>query len=362
MFVKKLQIRGYRSLRQLELELGQLNVICGPNGCGKSNLYKAVKLMHEASRGQLSAALAQEGGIQKALWAGEKRTGESKMQLSAMLEDFDYEIQLGYEMSSLSNTLFSLDPSVKSESLWMTGHRRRPSSRLVERVNQTAKLTNFSGEQVRYPLSIAAHESIFGQLSEPHLYPEVSQLREVLQGWRFYHEFAVWPGSPLRLPQVGIRSPVLAHDGHNLAAAFQTINEIGNHELLHRVLSAAFPDSEFFVDASMGRFQIMMQRKGIFRPLEATELSDGTLRFLCLAVAMLSPRPPAFMAFNEPENSLHPSLMPALAMLLAETSRYSQLWVTSHSPELAALIRQHTEIRYFELKQQSGETVMAEDS
>ncbi|WP_369790505.1 AAA family ATPase [Rouxiella sp. WC2420] len=244
MFVRQLRINGYRSIRNIELELGQLNVICGPNGCGKSNLYKAVKLLHEASQGQLAAVLAEEGGIQKTLWAGKKRSGESRMNLSATLEDFDYELQVGFENSpGPGSSIFTLDPWVKAESLWMTGHQRRPSSRLV--------------------------------------------------------------------------------------------------------------------DASLGRFQMMMQREGIYRPLEASELSDGTLRFVCLAVAILSPRPPSFMAFNEPENSLHPDLIPALAMLLAETSRYSQLWITSHSPELAELIRQHAVVQCFELAQRQGETQLA---
>ncbi len=67
-------------------------------------------------------------------------------------------------------------------------------------------------------------------------------------------------------------------------------------------------------------------------------MSDGTLRFLCLAVALLSPRPPAFLAINEPENSLHRDMLPALARLIIEASRYSQIWLTSHSAELAELI------------------------
>jgi predicted ATPase len=58
-------------------------------------------------------------------------------------------------------------------------------------------------------------------------------------------------------------------------------------------------------------------------------------------VALLSPRPPAFIALNEPENSLHPQMLPALASLIAEASRYSQIWLTSHSPELAKLIEKH---------------------
>lgn len=201
---------------------------------------------------------------------------------------------------------------------------------------------------------------MFGQLADPHLYPEVSQVRENLRRWRFYHEFAVWPGSPLRTPQVGIRAPILAHDGSNLAAAFETICEIGNGELLRDILAQAFPDSEFEIQAPQGRFQLLMHRAGILRPLDSAELSDGTLRFLCLAVAMLSPRPPAFMAFNEPENSLHPQLLPALALLIAEASRYSQLWITSHSPQLAELIGRHSEVTHYQLMQQQGETLLTE--
>lgn len=364
MSIHELSLKGFRSIRQLRLVLEPLNVVVGPNGCGKSNLYKAVRLLHEAACGRLSAALAEEGGIQKAMWAGGLRRGDRKgepkrMTLAARLADYDYELQLGYPEPSLS--LFSLDPLVKEETLWLAGQGRRPSAQVLERRNQSAFLTSVDGVKTTYPLGLQAEESVFGQLSEPHLYPEVSQVRETLRRWRFYHEFAVWPGSPPRAPQVGIRSPVLAHDGGNLASAFQTIVEIGDIELLRSVLADAFPDSRFQVEALHGRFQMLMQRDGILRPLEAAELSDGTLRFLCLAVALLSPRPPAFMALNEPENSLHPDLLPALARLIAEAGRHSQLWVTSHSPRLAELIARHRPLRRFTLTQRDGETVLADE-
>ncbi|QOZ81966.1 MULTISPECIES: AAA family ATPase [Chromobacterium] len=364
MSIHELSLKGFRSIRQLRLVLEPLNVVVGPNGCGKSNLYKAVRLLHEAACGRLSAALAEEGGIQKAMWAGGLRRGDRKgepkrMTLAARLADYDYELQLGYPEPSLS--LFSLDPLVKEETLWLAGQGRRPSAQVLERRNQSAFLTSVDGVRTTYPLGLQAEESVFGQLSEPHLYPEVSQVRETLRRWRFYHEFAVWPGSPPRAPQVGIRSPVLAHDGGNLASAFQTIVEIGDVELLRSVLADAFPDSRFQVEALHGRFQMLMQRDGILRPLEAAELSDGTLRFLCLAVALLSPRPPAFMALNEPENSLHPDLLPALARLIAEAGRHSQLWVTSHSPRLAELIARHRPLRRFTLTQRDGETVLADE-
>lgn len=361
--ISKLTLSGFRSVRHIEFELAQLNVISGANGCGKSNLYKAVRLLHEAACGRLSPALAEEGGIQKAMWAGGLRRGDrrsdpKRLLLAVEMADFDYQLEIGFPEPL--NSLFNLDPLVKKECVWQSGFRRRPSSRLLERSNQTAFLSNIQGERVAYPASLHPEESVFGQLAEPHLYPEISQVRESLRSWRFYHEFAVWPGSPLRAPQVGIRSPVLAHDGANLAAAFETIRERGHSELLAHILLQAFPDTRFYVDEQGGRFQMLMQREGILRPLESAEFSDGTLRFLCLVVALLSPRPPGFMALNEPENSLHPDLLPSLALLIAEASRYSQLWVTSHSPQLAALIARHSDVRHYALAQRDGETVIVD--
>lgn len=360
MSIEQLQIRGFRSVRDLTLPLQQLNVVSGPNGCGKSNLYKAVRLLHEAACGQLALALAEEGGIQKAMWAGGLRQGDrrhdaKRLSLAVQMDDMDYQLEVGFP-EPLATSLFNLDPLVKEEHLWMSGHQRRPSACIMQRKNQTAFLHNIDGERIAYPAVLHPEESLFGQLGEPHRYPELSQLRERLRQWRFYHEFAVWPGSPIRAPQIGVRAPVLAHDGSNLAAAWATIVERGHHELLFEVVGEAFPGSEFHVDVQNGRFQMLMSRKGILRPLESAEFSDGTLRFLCLVVALLSPRPPQFMALNEPENSLHEDLLPALARLIAEASQFSQLWITSHSPKLATLIRQHTALNHIELEQIEGET------
>lgn len=365
MTIKSISIKGFRSIRQIQLELGQLNVVSGANGCGKSNLYKAVRLLHEAATGRLSQAIADEGGIQKMMWAGGHRAGDrakdpKRMMLAVEMQDYDYQIEIGFPEPLI--TLFALDPLIKKEAIWLSGYGRRPVSLLMERINQTAFLKNIDGEKVHYATSLTAEDSMFGQLSEPHLYPEVSQVKESLKRWRFYHEFSVSSQSPIRVPQVGIRSPILHHDGSNLAAAFETIRERGHTELLYDVLNQAFPDAHFQVECIAGRFQMLMQRQGILRPLESAELSDGTLRFLCLTVALLSPRPPSFMALNEPENSLHPQLLPALAKLIAEASRYTQLWVTTHSQELVEMIRQHEPIKHYALALKHGETVIEASS
>lgn len=333
--ITTLHIQNYRSIREMSLELEQLNIVFGPNGTGKSNIYKAIHLMHSAAQGQFSQALANEGGILKVFWAGKTRSDQlRRMNLAVETETYEYELQVGFVEKLPYPSQFQLDPVIKEESIWLSGQYRRPSSQLMRRKNQAVFLNNVHHEKVTHSGTLYENESVFGQLGEPHLYPEVSQMRESLRNWRFYQEFSVSIGSAMRAPQVGFRSPVLASDGANLAAAFQTIVEIGDELLLMRILDQAFPGCVFYSDNTGGRFRMMMQREGLSRPLEPAEFSDGTLRFLCLAVALLSPRPPAFIALNEPENSLHPQMLPALASLIAEASRYSQIWLTSHSPEL----------------------------
>jgi len=98
---------------------------------------------------------------------------------------------------------------------------------------------------------------------------------------------------------------------------------------------------------------------GLLRPLDARELSDGQLRFLCLCAALLSPRPPSLMALNEPETSLHPDLIDALARLIVRASKDTQLWITTHSGPLADRIEQHSGLSRVRLCMANGETLIA---
>ena len=111
---------------------------------------------------------------------------------------------------------------------------------------------------------------------------------------------------------MGTRTPVLAGDGSDLAAAVATIQEIGRADALAEAISRAFDGSTVGVDVDAGRFTVWLRQPGMLRPMRADELSDGTLRFLLLAAALLSPRPPALFVLNEPETSLHPDLLVAV--------------------------------------------------
>jgi predicted ATPase len=166
-------------------------------------------------------------------------------------------------------------------------------------------------------------ESMLSVMADPERAPELLRLRAEVRSWRFYDHFRADSESAVRQIQLGTRTPVLAHDGRDVAAAIQTIIEIGDRTALDR-----------------GRFALMFSQHGLLRPLSSAELSDGTLRYLLWTAALLTPRPPALMILNEPETSLHPDLLPALVRLISQTAKQTQIWVVSHASRLLAALKE----------------------
>ena len=148
-------------------------------------------------------------------------------------------------------------------------------------------------------------------------------------------------------------TPVLAGDGSDLAAALATILAIGDEAALRNAIAHAFPGSTLDVAADGA---LRLSQHGLLRPLAAGELSDGTLRYLLLVAALLSPRPPGLMVLNEPEGSLHPSLMAPLARLLAQAAGRGQIVVVSHSAALIEALREERRVAEVRLEKIFGET------
>src|SRR5262245_118243 len=119
--IQELQVQGYRSIRSLRLALGQVTVVLGPNGCGKTNLYRALYLLGAAAAGRLARTIADEGGMPSALWAGARKKGVVRMVVGVGFDDFAYEMACGLPIRSSS--CFALDPEVKEEQLrfWQGG-------------------------------------------------------------------------------------------------------------------------------------------------------------------------------------------------------------------------------------------------
>ena len=132
-------------------------------------------------------------------------------------------------------------------------------------------------------------------------------------------------------------TPRLAGDGHDLASALQTIREIGDERALAEAIDRLQPGARLEVADvdGQGSLDVRLHTPGLLRPVTSRELSDGTLRYLALVAALLSPRPAPLLAFNEPESSLHPAMLPALAVLFVQAAAHSQVWVTTHSIALA---------------------------
>ena len=179
---------------------------------------------------------------------------------------------------------------------------------------------------------LASFDSMMTHCSDPRDAVELLMLRERMRDWRFYDHLRTDRDAPSRKPQVGTYTPVLASDGSDLAAAIQTIREIGAAEDMDAAVADAFPGAQIDVISTDGYFELEMYQHGLLRPLKCAELSDGTLRYLLLVAALLSPRPPALMVLNEPETSLHPDLLPPLARLIVQAAKRSQAVVVSHAP------------------------------
>jgi predicted ATPase len=203
---------------------------------------------------------------------------------------------------------------------------------------------------------LATFDSMLARVADPGLAPEALMLRETLRAWRFYDHFRCDAGSPARSAHIGVRTPVLSDDGHDLAAAWRTIVEIGDADGLAMAVEDAFPGAEVDVEVTAGRFELRFRQPGLLRPLAQAELSDGTLRYLLLVTALMTPRPPPLMVLNEPETSLHPDLLPPLGRLMRRYAARDPLWVVTHAEVLREVLLEDAGSVHLELDKDLGET------
>jgi predicted ATPase len=357
MAITDFKIEGYRSIKELWLKLQPINVIVGPNGSGKSNLYRAMYLLSCAANGQFARALAEEGGILSALWAGGwAKSDDNKhcLTLSVRTKNFEYTMVCGTAGDVVKPRFFSADPEIKSETIYLL--EKGQKKKLLERRRVSVYARNTQGKDVEYTARVGENESVLAGLRDPVNFPHLFAIREEILGWRFYHHFRTDLDSPLRTPQIGVMTPVLSHDGSDLAAALATIIECGDVDALFEAIDEAFPGAGLSVEPSSAGLRICFMQEGLVRPFEGTELSDGTLQYLCLLAALLSMSAPPVIVLNEPETSLHPDLIKPLANLIVRCSNDTQIWITTHSRELADTIMDLTGYDPIELKKDNGRT------
>ncbi len=364
-------ISGYRSLKDMVLWLGQMNLITGPNGSGKSSIYRTLRMLAEAADGRLIQSLAQEGGLTSTLWAGlesfsrevlagkypvqgtHKRKKPVSLRLGFTNGDFSYTIDLGLPAAG-SGSAFDLDPVIKRECLWR-GMSMSPRFLCVDRRGSILRCRpEKKWQDVDVPLS--SYASMLTEYTDPQNAPELMLLRDTIRTWRFYDHFRTDADAPARRAEVGTYTPVLSGDGSDLPAALQTIRETGSPGELDAAIEDAFPGSSLSISGSNSRLELSLKQNGMLRPLRAPELSDGTLRYLLLIAALLTPRPPELMVLNEPETSLHPDLLPALGRLIIQFSIENQVIVVTHAPALIDMLKEYEQCQHFQLEKVFGAT------
>ncbi len=356
--IATLAVENYRSLRRLIVPLAALTVVTGANGTGKSSLYRALRLLADAARNGAVAALAREGGLPSTLWAGPETIGRAvregaypvqpvvrgkpvSLRLGFGGDEFSYAIDFGFPAGG-GLGVFKLDPEIKRECVW-NGPLLRPSAVLCERDNNIVCI-RADRRTWSEPFPIRPYDSMLSEFADPGQAPEVLRVREQVRSWRFYDHIRTDAAAPARASQIGTRTPVMSHDGADVAAALQTIRETGAADALDQAVELAFPGSRVTVESEGGgRLGLRLHQHGLLRALSAAELSDGTLRYLLWAAALLAPRPAGLLVLNEPETSLHPELLAPLAQLIAAAAERSQVIAVSHSQTLVNALHRATE-------------------
>ncbi len=372
--IDRLAIAGYRSLRDIRLELGQLTLVTGANGSGKSSLYRALRLLADVAQGRLLPSLAADGGLASTLWAGPEKFSRSMMsgempvqgtrrstpvslRMGWSSDDYGYAIDLGLPVPSA--TMFGSDPEIKLESVW-TGSTLGRANCFAERKGPLVRIRGDDGHWEDVTTGLAATDSMMTHCADPRQAPELLAMREQFRAWRFYDHLRTDREAPARRPQIGCFTPVMASDGSDLASAIQTIREAGDEVALADTIEDAFPGMRLSVTPVAEHLGLLVRQHGLLRPLGTAELSDGTLRYLMLAAILLTPRPSALLVLNEPESSLHPDLLAPLGRLIAAAAARSQIIVVSHAEGLAYALEDARAVTHVRLEKRLGETIVAD--
>lgn len=340
MKIDRLNIRGFRSLKNVSWTPDHLNIVIGPNGTGRSNLLRMLELISASARGRLGRYVQHAGGMEPLVWDGAAESIDFDIKVSPTDETRDTVqkamIAMIYqaEMKRLGkSSMFRIGHELLSE-------RNRPVS-LLKREGLKASVFVEQGttEDFLPEESVSEDETLLSMTAGPFTAnPHIPPFRAQLAGWCVYHDFHVHPDAVVRQPVVARVEKRVDADGQNLIPVLHTLYT-GDREFrkdTDLAMRAAFGDDYdelVFPPAADQRIQLLVRWKTLRREQSAADLSDGTLRFLFLLTVLASPSPPPLIAIDEPETGLHPSMLPIVAEYAVDAAERTQLILTTHSPQ-----------------------------
>lgn len=308
----KLTIRGFKSIRALEdFELKSLNLFIGANGAGKSNLISFFRLLHAVMEGNLNSHVIDNGGMSDLLFNGRKET-----------ESMYFETRFG-----MRGHRFTLKPGPKEEPSIVNEARYYGHGKIQWWVLGDS----FDGK------SKVASEADSTNGDAEYSRPVVSAIKS----WQIYHFHDTSSTAGMRHYGIIQDYRELRIDASNLATYLSYLREkhpSSYANILDAVrLVAPFFDDFILEPRTMGeavKLNLSWRQKGSDYPMQPYQLSDGTIRFMALATALLQPNPPSTVIIDEPELGLHPHALAILAELIQDAATRTQLIIATQSATL----------------------------
>ena len=301
--ITRLCVKNYLSLRDVDIVLGQRNVLIGPNMSGKTNLIDCFKFLTNMVSSGLNKALLDRGGFSEVVWKGE---GESRISFQVPIEDreaaqgpekiYDYELSV-----------------VGSPTGLISAERERLEIRVGDQVLTLIDLENGHGRVRRLDGSPAFELPGPGRSALEFAVPgwEGTSVRDFMTGWRFYRRLP----SPMRQYNLAVGQQFLNEDGSNSSSWFMTL-QTGYPEAFRLIKQAAtdvLPDIEEILipPTQFATTHMLTREKYLKRPVTIWHMSDGELMFLAWLSLILAPEGfgAALFCVEEPENHLHPRLL-----------------------------------------------------
>lgn len=336
------------------IELKALNLLIGPNGCGKSNLIEAISLMRSAPK-ELREVTRKGGGVTEWIWKGGKTTPAS---VDCVVTNPKSAMPLRHVLSFRSVAqAFSLEDERIENEHSQTG--QEVYFYYLYQHGYPVAVTNDQGRRAFAGETIEADRSILAQRRDPDTYPELAWLAQNYEQVRIYREWTFGRNAVFREPQKSDhRNDVLEEDFSNLGLFLNRLKTrfpVAKKAILNGLKDLYDGLTDFDVLVEGGTVQVFFTEGDFVIP--ATRLSDGTLRYLCLLAILCDPEPPPLICIEEPELGLHPDILPKVADLLRTASERAQLIVTTHSDILVDTMTETPEAVVV-CSKQHGQTIM----
>jgi predicted ATPase len=308
----QLTIRGFKSIRELkDFELKGLNILVGANGAGKSNLISFFRMLQSLIEGTLADYVRDSGGIGDLLHNGRKATKQMEFETRFGHRGYRFELTPGPgEGFALTNEARYYEHGISG--WWELGSSGDNSSLLVKEAN---------GKSSDSEYSIPVYNAI--------------------SSWKIYHFHDTSLTAPMRHAEIVEDNKVLRYDASNIGPFLLRLrNE--NNPLYDEILNACRLVAPFFDEFLLDpqrfgpktKVALTWKTRNSDYPMQPYHLSDGSIRFICLATALLQPNPPSTIIIDEPELGLHPESIRILGELIENASKRTQIIVATQSPLL----------------------------